>query len=62
MDCVLCGNEIVDHHPQLNTFRIDEGTEVEVCNDCIHKFLLWQGERFSKLFPTRAAKRRYDKD
>ena len=61
MNCTLCKKQIHNYHPALNHFKIDESTSADICLECIDKFLKWQQIVFAKLFPTKAAKKRFGK-
>ncbi|KYC46437.1 MAG: hypothetical protein AMQ22_02136 [Candidatus Methanofastidiosum methylothiophilum] len=57
MDCALCKKPIEKYNAKLNQLKIDESISVEICSDCIDKFLNWQKTLFATLFPTKAAKK-----
>ncbi len=57
MDCALCNEPIKDFHEKLNRLKIDDKRSVDICQECIEKFLKWQQEVFTELFPTKAAKK-----
>ena len=57
MDCVLCKKPIEKYNAKINQLKIDESHSVEICSDCIDKFLKWQKSVFATLFPTKAAKK-----
>ena len=59
--CRLCGKPISDYTERFNTLPLDEESSVDLCQACIDKFLRWQQERFAKLFPTAAIKKRFEK-
>jgi ribosome-binding protein aMBF1 (putative translation factor) len=61
MDCILCGRLIRDYHPVFNHLEIDESHAVDVCSECVHKFVKWQQTVYANLFPTKAAKKRFGK-
>lgn len=61
MKCVLCEKEIKDYNSSFNHLVIDENRSVDICQECITKFVKWQGKMLAVLFPTRALKKRYDK-
>lgn len=56
MDCVLCKKPIKSYNEKFNRLKIDEFNNVDICSDCIDKFLKWQQNVFVTLFPTRLAK------
>ena len=57
MDCALCKKPIDRYNAKLNQLKIDESNSVDICLDCIDKFLKWQQTIFATLFPTKAAKK-----
>ena len=57
MDCILCKKQIDNYNPKFNQLKIDESQSVDICLDCIDKFLKWQQTVFATLFPTKAAKK-----
>jgi hypothetical protein len=59
--CELCKKDIEKYNPIFNNFKIDESHDADICEDCIKKFFNWQGELYSKLFPTDAMKKRFGK-
>jgi hypothetical protein len=61
MDCALCKKPILDYHPELNHLEIDGSHSAEICSECVDRFLKWQQTIGAKLFPTKAAKKRYGK-
>ena len=61
MECTICKREITDFNPILNEMKLDGSRSAPICSECIDGFLKWQQERFAKLFPTAAAKKRYEK-
>ena len=61
MDCSLCRKPIKRYNPELNRLRIDDSLSVDICSECIDKFLRWQQCVFARLFPTKALKKRYGK-
>jgi hypothetical protein len=40
---------------------IDENHEADICQQCIDKFFKWQQGVYARLFPTSAAKKRFNK-
>lgn len=56
---------IVLNDSRFNSFNIDknnlEKNSVNICLNCVDKFMNWQQEIYAKLFPTKAAKRMYEK-
>lgn len=61
MNCVLCKKLIHKPNPLFNRLKINESQSVDICSDCIDKFLKWQQGIFANLFPTKAIKKRYGK-
>jgi hypothetical protein len=61
MKCILCNCPIKNYDAMLNRLKIDDSCSVDICQDCIDKFVKWQGSKYVKLFPTKALKRRYNK-
>ncbi|MFH1721882.1 MAG: hypothetical protein ABH950_04665 [Candidatus Altiarchaeota archaeon] len=59
--CVLCNNKIMGYSIEFNRLEIDENKDVDICPECISKFSKWQQKTLSKLFPTKAAKKRFGK-
>jgi hypothetical protein len=58
--CTLCKKSITGYQPIFNDFKIDETNIVHICQDCIDKFMKWQGSNFAKLFPTSSMKKRFE--
>ena len=61
MKCNLCEKEIDNYTKQFHQFAVDDKHTYDICGDCIDKFIKWQGEKYSVLFPTRAMKKRFKK-
>lgn len=59
MRCALCGRLIDGYAPTFNRLELGEGREAHLCAGCIDRFLKWQGERYARLFPTAAMKKRF---
>ena len=57
--CKLCKKEIVNYNFKFNHLKIDEFCEVDICLDCTDKFLKWQQEIYTNLFPTKLAKKKF---
>ena len=55
--CILCGEPIENHAPDIHTLKIDDRRTVDICDTCRQKFTQWQREKLAKLFPTRTTKR-----
>ena len=62
MKCHLCNETITDYNPLFHHFKIDDLHAVDICPDCIDKFVKWQGSIISNLFPTKALKKRLEKN
>jgi hypothetical protein len=62
MKCHLCNQEIKNYNPAFHRLKIDETHSVDVCSDCVDKFVKWQGNVISNLFPTKTLKKRYGKN
>jgi len=60
MKCKICEEEIIGYNKTLNSLNINKEKKVEICQECIDKFLKWQQIIFAKLFPTKIIKRRYE--
>jgi len=58
MDCTLCRKPIKGYNPDFNHLKIDESNALEICPECMEKFIKWQQGIYAKLFPTKAAKKR----
>lgn len=61
MKCALCQEEIKNYCTELHKLKLDEHRAVDICDACTRKFVKWQGERLTKLFPTRALKKLHRK-
>jgi len=61
MDCTLCKKPIEKYDARFNHLKIDESVSADICQSCIDKFFIWQGELYAKLFPTTAMKKRFEK-
>jgi len=61
MDCAICKKPIEKYDKSFNHLIIDESCAVDLCQNCIDKFLNWQGELFARLYPTSAMKKRFGK-
>jgi hypothetical protein len=55
MECILCKKEIKNYSAEFNRFE-----NVDICQDCIDRFMRWQGSRMAKLFPTKSLKKRFE--
>ena len=62
MNCTICKKTIEKYDPEFNHLVIDKLTSVDICQGCIDKFFKWQGELYSRLFPTTALKKRFSKN
>lgn len=61
MKCNLCNKDIKKFNLELNQFEVDHDKVINVCQDCVDKFLKWQQKVFAKLFPTALMKKRFNK-
>jgi hypothetical protein len=61
MDCSICKKTIEKYDSRFNHLIIDENCSVDICEDCTHKILEWQGSLIAKLFPTSVMKKRFGK-
>lgn len=59
MDCSLCKKPIKDYNSGFHRFRIDKSCSADICPDCVDKLFKWQGEKYARLFPTKAMKNRF---
>ena len=59
MKCALCKKTIRKYDSTLNNLKIDESNSVDICPDCIDKFIGWQGKLYARLFPTNLMKKRF---
>lgn len=57
--CSLCEKNIDDYNPVFHHLTIDEERSVDICPECIKKFITWQSKKLAVLFPTKALKKRY---
>ncbi len=58
MRCNLCDNSIKDYNSSFNQLQIDELHNVDICQECIDKFVKWQQNKYAQLFPTKTLKKR----
>lgn len=61
MKCKLCHEEIINYSSTFNHLIINESTSIDICNNCIDKFVKWQQAIFARLYPTPAMKKLYAK-
>jgi hypothetical protein len=59
MKCSLYENEIRNYILDFNHLRINELHTINVCQECIDKFVKWQQKIIARLFPTNALKKRF---
>ena len=59
MNCSLCEKKITNYNATFNHLIIDTSHAVDICSDCVDKFVKWQGKNYSILFPTNALKKRF---
>jgi hypothetical protein len=62
MNCTLCNQPIKNYDARFHHLQIDSSHSADICTECIDKFTKWQGSVISNLFPTKALKKRYEKD
>ena len=62
MECVICKKPIEKYDSNFNHLKIDESCSVDICQDCIDKFMKWQGSVLTRLFPTNSMKKRFGKN
>ena len=55
--CALCEKIVDQYTKSLNNFEIDENRSVDICSECIKKFVKWQQKHYATLFPTKTAKK-----
>jgi hypothetical protein len=56
--CHLCEKSITNYNPTFHHLLIDEPHGVDICPECVDKFVKWQTKIYATLFPTRALKKR----
>lgn len=59
MICKICEKKIERYDPAFNSLKIDDTQSADICLDCIHKIISWQGGIIAKLFPTKTMKKRF---
>ena len=59
MNCILCKEPIHNYDSAFNHLKIDESHAVDICSECIDKFVKWQQGIFARLFPTNAMKKMF---
>ncbi|VVB75725.1 Uncharacterised protein [Candidatus Tiddalikarchaeum anstoanum] len=59
MKCSLCEKEIIKYDAEFNHLTIDEQHAVDICPECIDKFVKWHSKIIATLFPTKALKKKY---
>jgi len=62
MKCHLCTQDIKNYNPIFHHLKIDELHAVDICPECIGKFVKWQGSIITNLFPTKVLKKRSEKN
>lgn len=62
MDCRLCNKQIMDYDARFHHLKIDDSNSVDICTSCSDKFLKWQGGIIARLYPTKALKKRFERD
>lgn len=58
MMCSLCNRSIKSYDPRFHHLVIDDASSVDICPDCIDKFIIWQGSIIRNIFPTNTLKKR----
>jgi len=56
--CHLCNQDIKNYNLTFHHFKIDDLHSVDICSDCSDKFVKWQSNIITNLFPTSALKKR----
>lgn len=59
MKCKLCDKTIEQYDVRFHHLVIDENHAVDICQECIDKFVKWQSKMLAILFPTKILKKRY---
>ncbi|MFA5302999.1 MAG: hypothetical protein WC393_00490 [Candidatus Nanoarchaeia archaeon] len=62
MKCELCRKTIEKYNINFNCFVVDENHSINICPECIEKFIRWQSQILATLFPTTALKKRFEKN
>jgi len=62
MKCNLCNQLIMNYDPLFHHLKIDDSHGVDICSECVDKFVKWQGSIITNLFPTRALKKRSERN
>lgn len=57
MKCSLCQKIINNYNIEFNHLAIDKTYSVDICSNCISKFMHWQQTKIAKLFPTKIMKK-----
>jgi len=60
--CILCEQSIIRYYPEFNHLKIDDSHAVDICSECIRKIMQWQRGKYTLLFPTKAIKKRFQKN
>jgi ribosome-binding protein aMBF1 (putative translation factor) len=60
MKCKLCDEEIKNYDSSFHNVQIDDKS-VDICSDCMDAIVKWQGQIYSKLYPTKTLKKRFEK-
>lgn len=61
MKCELCKKEISNYQKEFNELELDEDRKVNICLDCVDKFMKWQQNTITNLFPTKTLKKRLER-
>ncbi len=59
--CKLCENEISNYNVKFNHLKIDESCERDICSNCVEKIMNLEQRIYADLFPTKFAKKRFEK-
>jgi hypothetical protein len=62
MKCALCGKNIENYDTVLHRLKIDDTCSIDICQECIDKFVKWQGIKYAKLFPTKSMKKWHERN
>ena len=62
MKCTLCETTITNYNSSFNHLKIDETHSIEICQECITKFVKWQQSTYAHLFPTKSSKKYLEKN
>ena len=60
MKCTLCDKAIENYNPGFHHLKINESKSADICQGCLDRIVQWQARIVTKLFPTKALKRRWE--